>query len=85
MVQFLHTCPVCAYRLFFSSPVKPIMKLPHFQMDDLVKVAPRSGVIPDGNDLIPDPALLMPAGRVPPQIETCLRLARYILRRTGPP
>jgi hypothetical protein len=46
------------------------MKLLHFQTDDR---------------LIPDPTLLMPAGRVPPQIETWLRLARYILRRTGPP
>jgi|RhiMethySRZTD1v2_1073278.scaffolds.fasta_scaffold05428_2 hypothetical protein len=45
-------------------PVKPIMKLLHFQMDDLVKVAPGTGVVTDGNDLILDPSLLLPAPTV---------------------
>jgi hypothetical protein len=45
-------------------PVKSIMKLLHFQMDDLVKVAPGTGVVTDGNDLILDPSLLLPAPSV---------------------
>ena len=48
----------------FGLPVKPIMKLLRLQMDDLMKVAPGTGIVADGNDLILDPALLLPAPSV---------------------
>jgi hypothetical protein len=48
----------------FGLPVKPIMKLFRFEMDDLVRVAPGTGVVADGNDLLLDPALLLPAPSV---------------------
>ena len=53
-------------------PMNPIMKLLRFQMDDLVKVAPRTGVATDGNDLILDPALLLP----PPSVRGHLTAVR---------
>lgn len=42
-------------------PVTPVMKLFGLKMDRLVKVAPGTGVVTDGNDLILDPAQLIPA------------------------
>jgi hypothetical protein len=45
----------------FGVPLKPVMKLFRFQMDDLVKVKKGSGIETDGNDLIIDPGLLIPA------------------------
>ena len=48
----------------FGVPIKPLMKLFSVEMDDLVKVAPGQGVVVDGNDLILDPAALMPAPSV---------------------
>jgi hypothetical protein len=42
-------------------PVSPVMKLFGLKMDSLVKVAPGTGVVTDGNDLILDPARLIPA------------------------
>ena len=45
----------------FGLPVKPVLKLFSVEMDDLVKVAPGSGVEIRGNDLIIDPARIVPA------------------------
>lgn len=53
-------------------PVNPIMKLFRFEMDDLVRVAPGTGVETDGNDLILDPELVMP----PPSVRGRLTAVR---------
>ena len=45
----------------FGIPMKPMMKLFSIKMDDLVKVKAGSGVETDGNDLIIDPAVVIPA------------------------
>jgi hypothetical protein len=45
----------------FGIPLKGVMKLFRFDMADLVKMKKGSGVEVDGNDLIIDPALLIPA------------------------
>jgi hypothetical protein len=45
----------------FGIPMKPMMKLFNIKMDDLVKVKAGSGVETDGNDLIIDPAVVIPA------------------------
>ena len=44
----------------FGVPIKPVMKLFSVEMDDLLKIAPGHGVRIDGNDLILDPAKLLP-------------------------
>ena len=41
--------------------LKPLMALFKIKMDDLVKVKPGTGVETDGNDLIIDPAVVIPA------------------------
>jgi hypothetical protein len=48
----------------FGVPMTNLMKLLHVEMDDLVKVAKGSGVVTDGNDLIIDPAIVIPAPSV---------------------
>ena len=48
----------------FGLSMKPVMKLFGFKMDDLVKVKPGSGVEVHGNDLIVDPAVVIPAPSV---------------------
>lgn len=48
----------------FGLPIKPLMKIFSVEMDDLVKVQRGNGVVVDGNDLILDPAALMPAPAV---------------------
>ena len=48
----------------FGLPVKPVMKLFSIEMDDLVRVVPGGGVETDGNDLIVDPAVVIPAPSV---------------------
>lgn len=45
----------------FGIPMKPLMKMFHLEMDDLLKVKPGRGVVVRDNDLILDPALLLPA------------------------
>ena len=45
----------------FGIPMKPLMKLFHIEMDDLLKVKPGHGVTVRDNDLILDPATLLPA------------------------
>ena len=45
-------------------PMNGLMKLLHFHMDNLVHVAPGTGVVADGNDLLLDPAQLLPAPSV---------------------
>ena len=45
----------------FGVPVKPLMKIFHIEMDDLLKVKPGKGVVVRDNDLILDPSLLLPA------------------------
>src|SRR5688572_23126081 len=45
----------------FGVPVRPMLKLLSVELDDLVKVVPGSGVEVRGNDLIVDPARIMPA------------------------
>ena len=44
----------------FGVPVKPLLKIFGVQMDDLLHVAPDTGVTTDGNDLLLDPSRLMP-------------------------
>ena len=61
----------------FGVPVRPVMKLFGMEMDDPVKVAPGSGVETDGNDLIVDPAIVMP----PPSIRGRLTSVRIDGRR----
>ena len=48
----------------FGLPVTSVMKLFGLQMDNLVKVARGSGVETDGNDLIVDPSMVIPAPAV---------------------
>jgi hypothetical protein len=45
----------------FGVPMKPVMKLFGFEMDDLLKAAPGSGIEVRDNDLLIDPARLIPA------------------------
>jgi hypothetical protein len=45
----------------FGLPLKPLMKVFHLELDDLMKVTPGRGVSVRDNDLILDPALLLPA------------------------
>ena len=45
----------------FGIPMTPLMKLFHIEMDDLLKVKPGHGVTVRDNDLILDPAMLLPA------------------------
>ena len=48
----------------FGLPLRPVMSLFRIKMDNLVKTAPGSGVETDGNDLIVDPAVVIPAPAV---------------------
>ena len=48
----------------FGLPLRPVMGLFRIRMDDLVKVKPGSGVEAVGNDLIVDPAIVIPAPSV---------------------
>ena len=48
----------------FGVPLRPVMKLFGFELDDLVKVSRGSGVQAEGNDLIVDPAIVIPAPSV---------------------
>jgi hypothetical protein len=45
----------------YGVPVSPVMKLFSVELDDLVKVSAGSGIEVDGNDLIVDPAVVLPA------------------------
>lgn len=45
----------------FGLPLRPVMSLFRIKMDSLVKTAPGSGVETDGNDLIVDPGVVIPA------------------------
>ncbi len=45
----------------FGVPMKPVMKVFGLEMDDLLKVKPGHGVVVADNDLILDPAGLLPA------------------------
>ena len=45
----------------FGVPMKPLMKVFGFKMDDLVNVKPGHGVVVADNDLILDPAALIPS------------------------
>lgn len=58
----------------FGLPLKPLMRLFSIEMDDLVRVAPGSGVETDGNDLIIDPAVVIPAPSVRGHL-TAVRIA----------
>ena len=48
----------------FGLPLRPVMSLFRIKMDNLVKTAPGSGVETDGNDLIVDPGVVIPAPSV---------------------
>jgi hypothetical protein len=48
----------------FGVPLRPVMSLFRIKMDNLVKTAPGSGVETDGNDLIVDPGVVIPAPSV---------------------
>ena len=56
----------------FGIPMKRLMKIFHLEMDDLLRVRPGHGVTVDGNDLLLDPARLMP----PPVIRGRIAAAR---------
>jgi hypothetical protein len=56
----------------FGVPMKPLMKLFRIEMDDLLKVKPGHGVTVVDNDLILDPATLLP----PPSIQGKVTSAR---------
>jgi hypothetical protein len=56
----------------FGMSMKPLMKVFHLEMDDLLRVKPGHGVIVRDNDLILDPAMLMP----PPSIRGAVTSAR---------
>jgi hypothetical protein len=56
----------------FGIPMKRLMKIFHLEMDDLLRVRPGNGVTVDGNDLLLDPARLMP----PPALSGRLTTAR---------
>jgi hypothetical protein len=56
----------------FGIPLKPFMKVFGLKMDEMVKVEPGHGVVADGNDLILNPALLLP----PPSIRGKVTAAR---------
>jgi hypothetical protein len=56
----------------FGIPMKPLMKVFHLEMDDLLHVKPGKGVTVRDNDLILDPATLMP----PPSIRGTVTNAR---------
>ena len=56
----------------FGIPMKRLMKIFHVEMDDLLRVKPGRGVTVDGNDLLLDPATLLP----PPSIRGKITAAR---------
>lgn len=58
----------------FGVPMKPLMKLFRIEMDDLLKVKPGHGVTVVDNDLILDPATLLP----PPSIQGKVASARVV-------
>jgi hypothetical protein len=45
----------------FGLPLRPVMSLFRIKMDNFVKTTPGSGVEADGNDLIVDPSVVIPA------------------------
>ena len=45
-------------------PMKPLMKVFGIEMDDLVKVEAGHGVVPEDNDMILDPSLMLPPPRI---------------------
>ena len=56
----------------FGIPLKPLMKVFHLEMDDLLRVKAGNGVVVRDNDLILDPATLLP----PPSIRGHVTAAR---------
>jgi hypothetical protein len=56
----------------FGMPMKPLMKVFHLEVDDLLHVKPGKGVTVRDNDLILDPATLLP----PPSIRGNVTAAR---------
>ena len=58
----------------FGISMKPLMKLFHIEMDDLLKVKPGHGVTVSGNDLILDPSTMMP----PPSIRGAVTSAAVV-------
>lgn len=68
-------------------PLNPLMKVLGFHLDSLVKIAPGGGIVTDGNDLILDPALLLPPPTVRGRL-TAVRIQGNQLVQTfgsGPP
>jgi hypothetical protein len=65
----------------FGLPVNPLLKAFRIGMDDLLNVEPGRGIIVEGNDLLLDPARLLP----PPALEgaiTSVRVERGMLVQT---
>jgi len=58
----------------FGVPMKPLMKVFHIEMDDLLKVKPGHGVTVRDNDLILDPSTLLP----PPSIRGAVTSAAVV-------
>ena len=60
----------------FGVPMKPLMKIFHIEMDDLLKVKPGHGVTVRDNDLILDPSTLLP----PPSMRGAITAAAVVGR-----
>ena len=65
----------------FGLPINPLLKAFHIAMDDLVKVEPGRGVSVEGNDLLLDPARLLPPPAMTGAI-TSVRIDRGMLVQT---
>jgi len=68
----------------FGVPLTGLMKLFSIEMDDLVKIAP-GGVVADGNDLILDPARLMPAPSVRGRVTAVRIEGQQLVQTFGAP
>jgi hypothetical protein len=65
-------------------PLTPVMKVLGLHMDSLVKMAPGTGVVAEGNDLVLDPSQLLPAPAVRGRV-TAVRIANNRLVQTFGP
>lgn len=62
----------------FGVPVKPVQKVFGLQMDNLLKIDPGRGVRVDGNDMVLDPASLLPPPAMHGKI-TAVRIEHHAL------
>jgi len=67
----------------FGVPMKPLMKVFHIEMDDLLKVKPGHGVTVRGNDLILDPATLLPPPSMHGAVTSAAVVGRSVVQTFG--